>query len=47
MDMVLHLSDELIVLFNGELLAKGEPQMIMKDERVQSAYLGGKSHVKS
>lgn len=41
MDMVLDLSDHLIVLFHGELLAEGLPEEMMKDERVQSAYLGG------
>lgn len=41
MDMVLHVSDHLIVLFHGELLAEGLPEEIMKDERVQTAYLGG------
>lgn len=41
MDMVVHLSDHLIVLFHGELLAEGLPEDIMKDERVQTAYLGG------
>ncbi|MEW9180313.1 ABC transporter ATP-binding protein [Bacillus mycoides] len=41
MDMVLGLSDHLIVLFHGELLAEGLPEEMMKDERVQSAYLGG------
>ena len=41
MDMVLHLSDHLIVLFHGELLAEGVPEEIMEDERVQTAYLGG------
>ncbi|MEH6889814.1 ATP-binding cassette domain-containing protein [Bacillus sp. JJ864] len=41
MDMVLHLSDHLVVLFQGELLAEGLPGEIMKDERVQTAYLGG------
>ena len=41
MDMVLHLSDHLIVLFHGELLAEGIPEEIMQDERVQTAYLGG------
>ncbi len=41
MDMILGLSDHLIVLFHGELLAEGLPEEIMKDERVQSAYLGG------
>lgn len=40
-DMVLDLSDSLAVLFNGRLLADGTPAEIMKDERVQSAYLGG------
>ena len=41
MDMVLGLSDHLIVLFHVELLAEGLPEEMMKDERVQSAYLGG------
>ncbi|SFI06702.1 MULTISPECIES: ABC transporter ATP-binding protein [unclassified Bacillus (in: firmicutes)] len=41
MDMVLRLSDHLVVLFQGELLAEGLPEEIMKDERVQTAYLGG------
>ncbi|HDX9588205.1 TPA: ABC transporter ATP-binding protein [Bacillus pseudomycoides] len=41
MDMVLQLSDHLVVLFQGELLAEGLPEEIMKDERVQTAYLGG------
>lgn len=41
MDMVLSLSDELIVLFNGALLDKGKPQDIMNNEQVQKAYLGG------
>lgn len=47
MDMVLHLSDYLIVLFNGELLAEGKPEDIMRNEKVQRAYLGGMPHVKS
>lgn len=41
MDMVLSLSDEIVVLFNGGLLEKGNPQEIMKNEQVQKAYLGG------
>lgn len=40
-EMILHLSDQLVVLFNGELLASGIPEEIMKEERVQTAYLGG------
>ena len=41
MDMVLDLSDELAVLYNGRLLAEGSPQEIMDNDMVQSAYLGG------
>lgn len=41
MDMVLSLSDEIVVLFNGGLLDKGRPEAIMKNEQVQKAYLGG------
>jgi branched-chain amino acid transport system ATP-binding protein len=43
MDMVLSLSDEIVVLFNGGLLDKGSPKDIMKNEQVQKAYLGGMS----
>lgn len=41
MDMVLDLSDSIMVLFNGALLADGEPKEIIENELVQSAYLGG------
>ncbi|MEH7108754.1 ABC transporter ATP-binding protein [Bacillus sp. JJ1764] len=41
MDMILDLSDSVMVLFNGRLLADGTPEEIMKNETVQSAYLGG------
>lgn len=41
MNMVLSLSDEILVLFNGNVLAKGSPADIVQDERVQAAYLGG------
>lgn len=40
-DMVMSLSDVVVVLANGKLLAKGEPQQIMENEQVQAAYLGG------
>ncbi|AMX83407.1 ABC transporter ATP-binding protein [Geobacillus subterraneus] len=40
-DMVLDLSDTIMVLFNGRLLADGKPKEIIKNEQVQSAYLGG------
>lgn len=41
MDMILDLSDSIMVLFNGKLLADGTPQDIMNNETVQNAYLGG------
>jgi len=41
MDMILDLSDSIMVLFNGQLLADGTPEDIMKNETVQNAYLGG------
>ncbi len=41
MDMILDLSDQVLVLFNGQLLAQGTPEDIMNNETVQSAYLGG------
>lgn len=40
-DMVLSLSDQVIVLANGRLLAAGEPRDIMENKAVQAAYLGG------
>ncbi|MGM8216760.1 ABC transporter ATP-binding protein [Bacillaceae bacterium W0354] len=41
MDLVLGLSDQVMVLYNGELLAQGNPQEIMENETVQTAYIGG------
>ncbi|MGE8205166.1 ABC transporter ATP-binding protein [Heyndrickxia sp. NPDC080065] len=41
MDMILDLSDTVMVLFNGCLLADGTPTEIMENETVQTAYLGG------
>lgn len=41
MEMILDLSDSVMVLFNGRLLADGTPEEMMKNETVQSAYLGG------
>ncbi|WP_313892346.1 ABC transporter ATP-binding protein [Psychrobacillus sp.] len=41
MDMIMDLSDSIMVLFNGRLLADGTPSEIMKNETVQQAYLGG------
>lgn len=41
MDMIMDLSDEVLVLFHGELIARGTPEEIVENEIVQSAYLGG------
>ncbi|TSI09082.1 ABC transporter ATP-binding protein [Lysinibacillus sp. BW-2-10] len=41
MDMILDLSDSIMVLFNGKLLADGTPSEIMNNATVQNAYLGG------
>lgn len=41
MDMILDLSDSVMVLFNGQLLADGTPEEIMNNELVENAYLGG------
>lgn len=41
MDMILDLSDSIMVLFNGKLLADGTPSEIMNNTTVQNAYLGG------
>ena len=41
MDMIMDLSDTVMVLFNGRLLADGTPKEIMNNETVQTAYLGG------
>lgn len=40
-DMVMSLSDRLLVLANGKLIALGAPDEIMQNEQVQAAYLGG------
>ena len=44
MDMIIDLSDSIMVLFNGTLLADGTPKEIMDNEIVQQAYLGGLAH---
>ena len=41
MDIVLSLSDVIIVLQQGEVIAQGSPAEIKANSRVQEAYLGG------
>ncbi len=40
MELMKELSDEMIVLDSGKLLALGKPQNVLKDKRVIEAYLG-------
>ena len=40
MDVVRELSDRIIVLHNGELVAEGDPQTVIASPIVQQAYLG-------
>ncbi len=41
MDMVMSVSDSVMVMHYGELIADGTPEEIAQNETVQSAYLGG------
>lgn len=40
---VMSLSDRIVVLDQGRVIAAGEPQAVMTDEAVVAAYLGGKT----
>jgi branched-chain amino acid transport system ATP-binding protein len=41
MDIVMNLSEEIFVLSEGRLIAKGPPKEIQENEEVLTAYLGG------
>jgi branched-chain amino acid transport system ATP-binding protein len=41
MDIVLNISDSIIVLHQGQVIAQGSPAQIKANDEVQEAYLGG------
>jgi branched-chain amino acid transport system ATP-binding protein len=41
MDIVMNLSEEIFVLSEGRMIAKGSPEEIQENEEVLTAYLGG------
>jgi branched-chain amino acid transport system ATP-binding protein len=44
MDVVMQVSDEIVVMMAGEVLMRGTSREVQRDERVRAAYLGEKEH---
>jgi branched-chain amino acid transport system ATP-binding protein len=44
MDVVMDLSDRIVVLHRGAVIADDDPAAVRENERVQEAYLGGYGH---
>lgn len=44
MKLVLGISDRILVLYHGELLAEGTPQEVRQNEAVKRVYLGQREH---
>jgi branched-chain amino acid transport system ATP-binding protein len=44
MKLVLGISDRILVLHHGELLAEGTPQEVRQNDSVKRVYLGQREH---
>jgi branched-chain amino acid transport system ATP-binding protein len=44
MKLVMGISDRILVLHHGELLAEGTPSQVRQDEAVKRVYLGQREH---
>lgn len=47
MDLVMRISDEIVVMDYGEKIAEGTPEQILADKKVKTAYLGHEEGIKS